>query len=123
MAMLIALLLAAAPVQTQSDANRQAGGDLARADAGMNAQYRAAMLRMKQRDVVPERDPRWHQPPGPNHQNALLASQRAWLVFRDAECVIEGYAFRGGSAQGMAVAQCKAALTRARIAQLRTLTR
>ena len=60
-----------------------------------------------------------HLPPLP--PAALLASQRAWLAFRDRECVVEGGELAGGSAQGMVIANCRARLTTERTAQLATL--
>jgi uncharacterized protein YecT (DUF1311 family) len=52
---------------------------------------------------------------------ALLESQRAWLKFRDTQCVIEGGQYAGGSAQGMTVAGCRTDLTKARTAQLKSM--
>ena len=52
--------------------------------------------------------------------DALLASQRAWIVFRDAECVWQGYEAHGGSLEPMIVNDCSARLTRDRIKQLQT---
>jgi uncharacterized protein YecT (DUF1311 family) len=122
--MLLAMALAGAGAgQTQAEMTSGTGRDYAAADAAMNVAYRAAMMRMKQRDVVPEHDPDARQFTGPGYQDALLTAQRAWLKFRDSECLIEGYQFRGGSAQSMAVAQCKATLTKARTAQLKGLAR
>ena len=111
--MLIAMLIAAAaPAQSQTELTTQAGRAAKAADAAMNGQYRKTMAAMKARDSsgVPL--------VGPSYQNALLAAQRAWLAYRDAECVVEGYEFRGGTAEGMAGAQCLADLTRARTKQL-----
>ena len=51
----------------------------------------------------------------------LLKAQKAWLVFRDSECELEGFAARGGSLQPMLVAGCKAALTNERVKALRAL--
>lgn len=112
--MLIALMLAGAPPQTRADLNEQAAAAAARADAAMNVQYRATMAFMRQMDGLHEPDARV----GPTYQDALLASQRAWRRFRDAECVVEGYRFRGGSAQGMTGARCRATLAQARTRQL-----
>ena len=52
------------------------------------------------------------------YTDALLASQRAWIVFRDAECNWEGFAMHGGSGEPMIVGGCSARLTRERIKQL-----
>ena len=119
----IAMLLAGAP-QTQADMNVQVDRTYHAADAALNAQYRATMAVAAKDDASragdlkagvarPDRDP--------TYRAALLASQRAWLAFRDAQCRVEGFAYRGGSAQDMAEAQCATALTRTRTAELRRL--
>ncbi|WP_375383341.1 lysozyme inhibitor LprI family protein [uncultured Sphingomonas sp.] len=113
---LITLALTVA-LQTQADLNQQAGTDYRAADAAMNVQYRATLARMTGMDGLHAPDAK----AGPSYQAALLASQRAWLQFRDAECIVEGYEFRGGLAQGMAQSQCLGRLTRARTAQLRQM--
>ncbi|WP_242097854.1 lysozyme inhibitor LprI family protein [Sphingomonas sp. CROZ-RG-20F-R02-07] len=101
-----------------ADLNACAGADWMRADAAMNAQYRATMAQMKASDAHPQPD----ATTGPTYAAALLASQRAWLAFRDAECVSEGYRNRGGSMEEMVILGCKADLTRARTGQLHALT-
>ncbi len=50
--------------------------------------------------------------------DGLLASQRAWIAFRDAECIWQGYEAHGGSLEPMIVNVCSARLTRDRIKQL-----
>jgi len=117
MPLMIALVMAAAsaPAQSQSDLNGQTANDLMKADAAMNVQYRATMAAMRKMDEYDAPDAK----SGPSYRQALLTSQRAWLTFRDAECVVEGNSFRGGSGQNMAVASCKATLTRQRTAQLK----
>lgn len=117
MTLAMLLLVAATPDTSQSGLNVRAGSDLARADAAMNAQYRVTMAAMRNMDGFDAPDAK----SGPSYGQALLAAQRAWLGFRDAECVAEGYHFRGGSAQNMAVADCRTALTQARTAQLKAL--
>jgi uncharacterized protein YecT (DUF1311 family) len=96
----------------------QAGGadNYQAADAALNAQYRRTMTQAQTRD-------RGGRPAdgGPTYAAALLAAQRAWIQFRDAECRIESYQYRGGSAQRMVHRQCLTTLTRQRTAQLRTL--
>ena len=122
MKMLPILLMALASpalAQTQTEMTRQAGRSFAEADAAMNGAYRAAMARMKAMDG-------YHAPNArnrPGYRNALLASQRAWLGFRDAECLVEGYQYRGGSAEPMVVGQCKARLTAQRTQQLKAMQR
>jgi uncharacterized protein YecT (DUF1311 family) len=119
--LLIALLLAAAPPncadpQTQADMTQCAGAAARRADAEMTRQWNATYAFMKRRDAQDT-----SRGGGFGYAPALLASQRAWLKFRDTQCVIEGGQFAGGSAQPMAQAQCKARLSEARTVQLRGL--
>ena len=108
----------AQPVQTQADLTRMAGEDFATADRAMNVQYRATMAAMKAQDAAAAR----YRQPGPTYQRALLNAQRAWLAWRDAECLLAGYRLRGGSAQPMETAGCKARLTEERTAALKKLT-
>ncbi len=121
--LLIAMLLAGAP-QTQADLNVQVDRAYHAADAALNAQYRATMAVAAKDDggraadlakgaASPDRDA--------TYQAALLASQRAWLAYRNAQCKVAGFEYRGGSAQDMAEAQCMTALTKARTAELRQL--
>ena len=116
--LLPALLAAAAPAQTQADMTAQASRAFARADAAMNAQYRTTMAAMKRIDADgPAPDNR------PGFAATLLASQRAWLPYRDATCVVEGYGYRGGSAEPAERSACAARLTRDRTAWLKAQTR
>ena len=115
--LLIALLMAAAaPVQTQADMNRSAGTSYTQADAAMTAQWKRTYAYMKQRDGQDG-----SRGGGFGYAAALLESQRAWLKFRDTQCVIEGGQYAGGSAQGMTTAGCRTDLTKARTAQLKSM--
>ena len=89
-----------------------------RADAAMNVAYRMAMAKMKAQDAHPQPD----ATTGPSYAAALLASQRAWLAFRDAECLSESYRYRGGTMVEMANLGCRATLTQTRTKQLHDLT-
>ncbi len=115
--LLIALLLtAAAPLQTQAEMNRTAGTGYAQADAAMAAQWKRTHAYMKGRDAQDT-----SRGGGFGYAAALLESQRAWLKFRDTQCVIEGGRYAGGSAQGMTTAACRTSLTRTRTAQLKAM--
>ncbi len=115
--LLIALLVAAAaPVQTQAAMTQTAGTSYAQADAAMTAQWKRTYAYMKRRDAQDT-----SRGGGFGFAGALLESQRAWLKFRDTQCVIEGGQYAGGSAQGMTMAACRTRLTRARTAQLKTM--
>lgn len=112
---MMAVLSTPATAQTQADLTAQAGADWKRADVAMNVQYRATMAFMKTMDGHAGAQT------GPSYSQALLASQRAWLTFRDAQCVIQGYGYRGGSAEPMERLACRATLTRERTKQLKDL--
>ncbi len=51
----------------------------------------------------------------------LLKAQKAWLVYRDAQCELEGFAARGGSLQPLLVSGCKATLTNERLKAFKVL--
>ncbi|PTW44612.1 uncharacterized protein DUF1311 [Sphingomonas faeni] len=114
--LLIALLMAAAPMQAQATMNRSAGTSYAQADAAMTAQWNRTYAYMKRRDAQDG-----SRGGGFGYAAALLESQRAWLKFRDTQCVIEGGQYAGGSAQGMTIAGCRTDLTQARTKQLKTM--
>jgi uncharacterized protein YecT (DUF1311 family) len=51
----------------------------------------------------------------------VLKGQKAWLVYRDAQCDLADFVSRGGSLEPMVVAGCKAELTIERIKTLQAL--
>ena len=114
----ICALLFGAPVaaQTQVQMNARATAEWKAADARMTVEWRRTYASMKRRDAADT-----SRGGGFGYAAALLASQRAWLAFRDTECVIEGGRFAGGSAQGMATGQCKTRLSRERTQQLKAM--
>jgi uncharacterized protein YecT (DUF1311 family) len=101
---------------TQAALNQCAVTAYERADVTLNRQWTTTYAAMKRRDGADASAGR-----GFGHAAALLASQRAWLAYRDAQCALEGGRFAGGSAQGMTIAFCKANLTTVRSAQLKEL--
>jgi len=118
-------LLAAAPAptdehhcsdpQNQMDMNFCAAIDFERADAELNAAWKEALVSAREADREIDRvyDKR------PAGEAALRQAERAWLVFRDAHCTLEGYEARGGSMEPMLYNGCRARITRERIRQLR----
>lgn len=110
----LALLAPAAAAQTQAQMNQQAGTAYKQADARMTQAWRALYADMKKRDAADG-----SRGGGFGYAAAALASQRAWLQFRDKQCVLESGEFAGGSLQPMAQAQCLANVTRARTQQLK----
>lgn len=119
--MLLALLLVAGqepqcdnPI-TQSDMTRCEIRRFEGADRAMNRQWKVTLAEMRTADRSPSGDGR------PGYADQLLAAQRAWLAYRDAHCRSDGYRMRGGSAEPMLVAGCRAELTEARTKQLASL--
>jgi len=103
--------------QTQLALNTCAGMDFERADERLNDQWRETAAHIRTLDAGIDRD----EDSQPGHYETLLAAQRAWLAYRDAQCRGEGFVARGGSMQPMLVSHCKAYLTELRIEQLRSL--
>ncbi|MET4700230.1 uncharacterized protein YecT (DUF1311 family) [Constrictibacter sp. MBR-5] len=108
-----AILAVAAPVsagasacrdaETQAAMNACVGEAFAEADAALNRDYGRLRARLKE-DASAERK--------------LVAAQRAWIAFRDAECAFSASSVEGGSAHGMVVAECRTHLTRQRVKEL-----
>ena len=117
---LLPLLLAATTAcdnaQTQAAMNVCAAGEYRAADAEMTRAWRVAYQAMKRRDAADT-----SRGGGAGYAAALLTAQRAWLAYRDAECVVEGLQYARGSIQGIVVARCRAGLTKARTGQFRSL--
>ena len=120
------LLLAAAPAQEQDCSNLpQQPMNMClyeafeRADAAMNAQWRITSAAMKAADR--EIDRKYDKQP--LHYDTLLAAQRAWLTFRDKQCLLESFEMRGGSGAAMMHNLCMDRLTRERTRQLKALVR
>lgn len=90
--------------------------DLARADAELNAAYRAA------RDAARRFDAEFPDLPGTPMAAQLLNAQRRWIAFRDAACNAEAKPrSAGGAGYGATLGQCAARLTRRRTEDLRAL--
>ncbi len=116
--LILAALMMAMPAtaQTQTQMTQRAGAQYKTADAAMTAQWKRTYAAMKRRDAqVTSRGG------GFGYAAATLESQRAWLSFRDKQCVIEGGQYAGGSMQPMVRAQCLMRLTRERTVQLSNL--
>ena len=94
-----------------------AGVDYDNADAELNRVWPQARAAAKRQDEYIADEAR--SKGVPTASEALLAAQRAWLKFRDAECEYQSYAFFGGTGQPMIGSLCLAQLTRERISQLR----
>ena len=94
--------------QNQAEINQCAYQEYSREDAELNWVWKE-IQRSFTRD-------RWDQ----KRKAALLASQRAWLAYRDKDCEgAVGTEWEGGSGRPMAVGFCLTALTKARTERLR----
>lgn len=120
MILLFALALAITPgcnsPRSQVDMTRCAAIDFNQADAAMTRQWRVTLTFMRGLDAREK-----SRGGGFGYAGALLESQRAWLKFRNAQCVIEGGQFAGGSASPMERTRCASRLTTQRQSQLREL--
>ncbi len=101
----------------QVEMNYCAGKEYEVADAAMNAEWKLTVAAMRERDKHIDRA----YDSQPTHDATLLASQRAWLTYRDQQCLNESFAARGGSMAPMLHSGCMARLTKARTAELQAL--
>nr|CAD6601581.1 hypothetical protein RKHAN_00910 [Rhizobium sp. Khangiran2] len=126
--MLSAMLLSGVPATAQDDPEVDcknpvtqmemtycAEQDFAEADEQLNAQYKVTRQAMKDWDGDA-------MDGLGSAADALLASQRAWIAFRDAQCTFRGYQARGGTMEPMLIYGCQAELTRQRTQQLKEQT-
>jgi len=100
--------------QTQADMTICAGKDYEKADKQLNAAYQKVRKQLAERDKTADES-------GKGAVDALVAAQRAWVAFRDANCDAFGFQARGGTMEPMLVAGCIAELTDARTKQLKEL--
>jgi uncharacterized protein YecT (DUF1311 family) len=91
-------------LQTQTDMTICAVGEYDKADAELNASYKQIMARLKS---------------DPDTAKLLVAAEKAWMAFRDAECTFANSQTVGGSIHPMMVAECREAITRKRIDDLK----
>jgi uncharacterized protein YecT (DUF1311 family) len=87
------------------------------ADDELNLVWKRIAGDMKRRDA--EVDRQTDRQPG--FFDTLLAGQRAWLTYRDKQCLLASFELRGGSGAPHIHSGCFHDLTRARIAQLNAL--
>ena len=99
--------------QDQLTLTQCAGLDYEKADTDLNALWPSVKASAEEQDKSAS-------PNEGGYKQALLASQKAWIVFRDAECTWAGFEAHGGSMEPMLVNGCLARLTRERIKQLKS---
>ena len=104
----IALMLGAVPAayaydcadQTQRGLDVCADAAYKKAEAGLNGAYKDILRRLKDDG---------------DKTKLLIAAQKAWLGFRDAECAFSASGVMGGSIYPMVVSLCLEEVTKARI--------
>lgn len=104
-----------ANAQTQAEMTQCAGADFDEADQGLNAEYQ------KLRKLLATRD-RQADEGGKGAVEALVAAQRAWVAFRDANCDLAGFQARGGTMEPMLISSCMADMSRKRTEELQSLS-
>ena len=97
--------------QDQNTMTRCAGLDYEKADKDLNKLWPSIKASAEDSDKGAGADEG-------GYVKALMASQKAWIAFRDAECTWQGFESHGGSMEPMLVNGCLARLTRERIKQL-----
>lgn len=90
---------------TQMDLNACAAAAFKADDAVLNQLYRQIKARLSGNGTA---------------QKQLLAAQRAWIAYRDAECSFAASGVEGGSAYPMVVTGCRDELTKRRIKDFKT---
>ena len=102
--------------QNQAEMNMCAGFDCQRGDAELNRLWPQLIASARERDREVDRTYDTRQ----GYEATLRQAQRAWVSFRDEHCTWQGYEeARGGTMEPMSYGACRAAVTRARTAQLR----
>ena len=92
---------------TQADMNTCAADLAAKADDALNAQYKRTRKAAIAWDAAQDEADR-------GAEKALLAAQRAWIAYRDAECTLEGVSTNGGSMQPLMINGCMERLSKVR---------
>lgn len=89
--------------ESQSDMTACYGDAFKAADKALNATYGKIAHRLRD---------------DPDTKKLLVAAERAWVAFRDAECAFSASGAEGGSIYPMTASMCLTDLTEARTAQL-----
>ncbi|OJF97820.1 lysozyme inhibitor LprI family protein [Pararhizobium antarcticum] len=100
---------------TQFELNYCANREYEAADKVLNATYKMVMAHM----VGVDKAMAGSDPSLVGAADALKKAQRAWIGYRDGQCVLSGFSARGGSMEPMLVSGCLADLTTRRTAELK----
>ena len=102
------------PPDTASE-NLCADMDFQKADKELNAIWPKVKAWADQNDIDADMNGRH------DYKDAVLASQRAWITYRDTECVMAGLPMHGGSGEGPLIGGCRASLTEQRVKDLKEM--
>lgn len=100
---------------TQRDLNACADIEYDKADKDLNAAYKQLRTKMSDWDKSADEESK-------GAVDALVAAQRAWVSFRDANCEVAGFQARGGTMESMLISSCLADMSTKRAAELRELS-
>ena len=114
-ALAAASFCATAERKSQIDQNDCYGRLVQITDREMSEQYRAAMATARREDIENRRD----RANKPIMTTGLLASQRAWLRYRDAQCSMISDQWAGGTGYGQIDNRCRIDLNRKRTLDLK----
>lgn len=90
--------------QTQVDMNACADRDCKKADKALNETYKALREKIRHNE---------------DYTKALIAAQRAWITFRDANCDFNTIGSEGGTIRPLLVSNCQTEMTEHRTAALK----
>ncbi len=94
-------LPAIVPAQTTEEMHEQIAGELEKADQAMNAAYRKLMAILNDEG-----------------KKRLTETQRAWIIYRDAQASFDSHLYAGGTAAGLQHVGSLNELTKARTKRL-----
>jgi len=100
----IPVCLAALMLPFAASASDDLSGELRKADEALNHTFREVEKRLSD---------------DAGAKGRLVAAQRAWISFRDAECTFQSSGEDGGTAAPLAIAACRTTLTTDRTEQLK----
>ena len=103
-AILVSVSIDHARAQTQGEMNSAATRDFEKADAELNVVFKKVLALLDDEG-----------------KKKLIAAQRAWLAFRDAQATFDADVMRGGSAARGIYSASRGALTEERTAELKKL--
>ena len=89
--------------QSQNEMTQQAWAEFEKADKELNEVYQKVLKSMED-DIAKQK---------------LIAAQKAWIKFRDAQAEVDADSERGGSLANQILAESETEMTKARTAQLK----